>query len=765
MVALFREKPRTWGYDVVREGQERVLRVNCEDYFTIPSLEEDPLTMLNTINILTQVKEATKIIYSQKRDYEYELSQTLMLVELASLIQQFHDQKKKLSLYQAVKYPQYGAWFAQKQNYLDQLLYNQLKKDPIGTYVHLTREIREEQIAKDHISDDKLKDFTDQYISILRYIQETLGKTQIINKAKSKLAGHKVGDREIYKDIFRPMIKPAFMYTKLQAQYPENSELLDTYSIDTTEVNVFKLPDTIQYQYHMMPPEFRLSENKYQLLDAARTIMAEHQPTREEFVDPEQMREVFTNVGTDLLRELAQNFNTKLTKKELDELAQILVRYTVGFGPVELLMRDEKIQDVSINSPLGRQPIYIVHSDFADCVTNIVPTRTESESWATKLRLMSGRPLDEANPILDTELMFPYARVRVSAVAPPLNPTGLSFSFRRHRSKPWTLPLFMKVKMINSLGAGLLSFLIDGSKTMLISGTRSSGKSSFLTSMMLEIMRRYRIITIEDTLELPVDAFRKMNYNILSLNVASALGGKTEGGVDASTGIRSTLRLGDSSLIVGEVRSKEAVALYEAMRIGAAANVVAGTIHADSPYGVFDRVVNDIGVPKTSFKATDIIVQANPVRSPDGIHRMRRITSITEVRKDWDNDPHKEKGFVELMKYNPHTDQLEPTPDLINGDSDILKSIAGNVKQWAGNWDAVWENIQLRAKIKQLLLDSSERHNDHDLLESDFVVKANDEFHNISDDVLQDKGILDTDQIYNEFERWLSKEIKKRRIK
>ena len=60
-------------------------------------------------------------------------------------------------------------------------------------------------------------------------------------------------------------------------------------------------------------------------------------------------------------------------------------------------------------------------------------------------------------------------------------------------------------------------------------------------------------------------------------------------------------------MIVGEVRSKEAVALFEAMRVGAAANLVSGTIHADSPYGVYDRVVNDIGVPKTSFKAIDVV--------------------------------------------------------------------------------------------------------------------------------------------------------------
>ena len=180
--------------------------------------------------------------------------------------------------------------------------------------------------------------------------------------------------------------------------------------------------------------------------------------------------------------------------------------------------------------------------------------------------------------------------------------------------------------------------------------------------------------------------------------------------MSADMGIRSTLRLGDSCLIVGEVRSTEALALYEAMRVGALANVVAGTIHGDSPFGVYDRLVNDLKVPNTSFKATDLVIIANPVKSSDGLHRFRRITQITEVKKHWESDPMLENGFGDLFKYSSKEDRLEMTDDLINGDSDILKAIGGNVKQWAGNWDAIWDNIQLRAKVKKLQVDCSIKH-------------------------------------------------------
>jgi type IV secretory pathway ATPase VirB11/archaellum biosynthesis ATPase len=282
--------------------------------------------------------------------------------------------------------------------------------------------------------------------------------------------------------------------------------------------------------------------------------------------------------------------------------------------------------------------------------------------------MLSGRPLDEATPILDTELAIGKMRARVAVIQQPLSPSGLAYALRRHREEPWTFPLFVKYRMINSLTAGLLSFLVDGSRTMLVAGTRSAGKTSLLGSLMLEIMPKFRIICVEDTLELPVDTLRKIGYDILRMKVRSALL-QTTTEVAADEGIRTSLRFGDSCLIIGEVRSQETRALYEAMRVGALANVVAGTIHGASPYGVFDRVVNDLGVPVTSFKATDCILVANPVKSASGLQSWKRVVQLAEVRKHWTKDPLDEQGFVDLLKYNVDRDELEASAELITGDS------------------------------------------------------------------------------------------------
>jgi len=750
-------------YEITKEGPENILRVSYEKIPRVPSLEEDSLCMAKTCELLLSNPNITKIVFSQKHDYEYDYDQVKLLIEISELYKHF-TKNKQLFSYQAInELSGQDSRFnlASRYSEVHDIIFNQLTKDPVGCYVELKRILRRERIELDKEYDERFIKARNNYIALIEKILSSLENTSIIQISIPYIPGLSIGDRAIYRKIFHPSIKPDFMFTKVMATYPKDGEEVMNYNVEDTEVVIFKLPDTVQYLYHVTPPEFKLSEEKYEILDMARKILSEHKPEEQDFVNPERMREIFKNVGSDLIEELADYRKIDMTQNDVEELTQILIRYTVGFGLIEILLMDENIQDITVNSPTGESAIFLVHEKFNECKTNIIPTISDAESWASKLRLLSGRPLDEANPILDTDIEIPgVANARVGVISKPLNPTGIAYAFRRHRDKPWTLPLFIHNKMISPLGAGLLSFLIDGNRTMLVAGTRSAGKSSLLGSVMVEIMRKYRIITIEDTLELPGPALRKLQYNIQAMKVASALS-KGSSEVPADEGIRTTLRLGDSALIVGEVRSTEAKALYEAMRVGALANVVAGTIHGESPYGVFDRVVNDLEVPKTSFKATDILIVANPIRSADGLHKWRRVTQITEVRKDWENDPVREHGFVDLMKYNSQTDSLEPTDDLINGDSEILKAIAGNVKDWAGNWDSVWDNITLRTKIKETIVKTAAKEDNIDILEAPFSIAANDQFHRVSDKVKTNTGKLDSKKIFFEWNEWLKTEVKK----
>ncbi len=724
---IFKEGAPLYATEIERKQGEDTLYVNFLNASFVPSIAESPTIMARTVDLLVENPGVARVIFVQQRNYHYPYDQVLYLAEIAGVYQFMTKQENILSLAKLNFFGNLAEAYGELSNFL-----TLLKEDPFSCYLQLKKRIN---ALRGEINSGNVLQGKESYILFLERFLGTLEQTKLVKQFSSKLSTSG-GDREIYSFIFRPDILPNFTFTRLVAQLPADAELIDQYEMacegDSISVTILRKKNDTKYFYHIMPPEYSLSEEHHVLLNLARNVIIEHRPKAEEFTDPEKTRKVFFNVSKDLLGELATSKGIALSQRDLNKLARILVRYTIGFGLIEILLSDSRLQDIVINAPIALTPVFVRHEKYNECVTNIIPSFEDAESWAAKLRLQSGRPLDEANPVLDTDLTFGSGRARVAAVKEPLSPSGLAYALRRHRDSPWTLPLFIKQKMINSFGAGLLSFIIDGNRTLLVAGTRSSGKTSLLGSLMLEIMPNVRIITVEDTLELGVDAMRKLGYDILKMKVRSALVSTTSE-VEAAEGIRTSLRLGDSALIIGEVRSEEAKALYEAMRVGALANVVAGTIHGDSPYGVFDRVVNDLGVPATSFKATDIIVIANPVKTPDGMHSIRRVISVSEIRKHWKDDPMQEGGFVDLLRYNVEKDELEPTPELINGESEIIKSIAGNVKGWAGNWNAVYDNIILRGKIKQEIVDIASRLNKPDLMEAEFNVLSNNVFHRLSD--------------------------------
>lgn len=748
---MFKEGSKLYAIEVERKQGESVLYVNYLGAASVPSIADNPADMSRVVELLSEHADVSRVVFVQQRNYVYAGEQVFMLAEIAGLSTYLVKQEALLSIGRLRLYGNVQEVHSDL-SYLMTLL----KQDPVRCLRELETRIVQlrEQVARGNTGSGVVS-----YVRLLERIAELLGQTRLVKQARI----HGGAGREVYRVLFRADILPNFTFTRLVAQLPEDAQLLDQYEIVTASeratVTILQRASDSVYFYHLLPPEYQLSEEHHLLLQLARNVLLEHRPKAEEFTDPEKTRQVFFHVARDLVGELSQSRGITLTYRELQSLAHILVRYTIGYGVLEILLSDAKLQDIVLNAPIAQNRVFVRHEQYDECMTNIVPSSEDAESWAAKLRLQSGRPLDEANPVLDSELVFGNVRARIAAVKEPLSPHGLAYALRRHREQPWTLPLYAKNKMLNALAAGLLSFLVSGARTILVAGTRSSGKTSLLGSLMLEILPKYRVIVIEDTLELSVDALRKLGYDILRMKVRSALTSGTSE-VEAAEGIRTSLRLGDSALIVGEVRSTEARALYEAMRVGALANVVAGTIHGDSPYGVFDRVVNDLGVPATSFKATDVIVIANPVKTADGMHSQRRVMRITEVRKHWTRDPLEEGGFVDLMRYNVEKDELEPTPELMNGDSEVIKAIAGSVKGWAGNWDAVFDNILLRGVMKQELVAVSERLKRPEILEAAFVTAANIAFHRISDEMREKYGLPLQQHVLPLWKQWLARAVR-----
>ena len=108
------------------------------------------------------------------------------------------------------------------------------------------------------------------------------------------------------------------------------------------------------------------------------------------------------------------------------------------------------------------------------------------------------------------------------------------------------------------------------------------------------------------------------------------------------------------------------------------------------------------------------------------------------------------------MEYSGKDDVLKPTDTLLKGESEILNRMASYVREWSGNWEAVWENINLRAKIKQEMIRLSEQLKNPDLIEAPWVVRGNQEFHLLQEKVREEIGVADPSRVWEEWKKWFT---------
>jgi len=566
-------------------------------------------------------------------------------------------------------------------------------------------------------------------------------------KAKLARSPKERKGREWYALLLNPTIRPCFIKSKIQLRPPPGARLEDAYEMDGGEVRIYRLPGELQYLYFLIPPEYKLPPEQVSLLQEARQELLEK--CHELDLWEPRAREKLRRRVRGLLTRLAAEGEADIPQEKIEELSNHLTKFTIGFGVLETLLNDGKVQDVYVDAPIGKTPVHITHLDFEECLTNIFLTPEDAKSLVSRFRAISGRPFSEASPVLDLEL----EGTRVTAIQNPLSPEGAAFAFRRHKSTPWTLPQFIQRRFLTPTAAGLLSLLVDSQSSLLITGSRGSGKTSLLGALMLEILPKFRIISVEDTLELPTKQLRDLGFKIQSLRVQSAVSG-SGAELRADDALKTALRLGESVLVIGEVRSSEAKTLYEAMRVGAAGNSVMGTIHGSTARDVFERIVYDLGIPPSSFKATDAIIVAAPIRVGGGARRVRRLTQITEVRKDWKSDPVSEGGFANLMVYKHSDDTIRPT-SVLKKCSQLLASIA---EKWGTGYSDVLKNLELRAEIQKRLVETSSKLSKPEVLEAEFVVKSNLVFHSLLEEELQ-HGRIRYGRILDRWMEWLGRAV------
>lgn len=747
------------GTHVVKESAgKRHLIVDCRDVFYTPSIADDQNCRTHIIRLLMEV-EADLIVLAEVYERVYDETQTKMLSEIANVAKKFEIET--IWSYSHLGDPKVEgeSKFGERHDTIVTIAHDLLVIDPVAAYIKCLQALRlEKQVITDKAA-ELGKSYSDIYYKTLLSIKKELEATELIQRSKEILLKLKeVPDTsEIYRVFFEAQVKPSFIGSRLMFGEGEQYTLLDEYSVKDSTVQVLKHPNKTQHMYFINPPEYSLPPDKYFILSKTREVVATYKPGKVSLASVAKSRRYFERIYQSTIRDIAKKNRIDLDKEEVVELSKIVARYTVGYGILEILLSDRKITDVYLDSPIGHKPIYIVHSDYGQCETNVVYTQEEANSMVSKLRAMSGRPFDEAHPVLDFDLE--ELDTRVALIGPPLATDGTAFAFRLHKVTPWTLPQFIDVKMLPPLAAGLLSFFIDSQATMLVTGSRGSGKTSLMGSLLLEILQNSRIIVQEDTLEIPVPYMKNIGFNVQRLKTRSPISvSKSETEVAPEESLRTALRLGDSALVLGEVRSKEARVLYEAMRIGAAGNIVMGTIHGDSAYSVWDRVVNDLDVPNTSFKATDIVVVARPIRFSGSLKRHRRVVQLTEVKKHWTEDPEKEGGLLDLMSYGAKKDSLELLEDNLK-ESDIFSKIG----RLSGlSMEQMWQSIKMNASSKEFMVQLKNEHNFPAFLEAENTVVAHNKLRLLVEEDLEEHGSADYNAVLGKWKYWVRNQHLKR---
>jgi len=148
---LFGKAKKPFSYEIIREGEEVILMIDLEDYPQVPSLESDDVCMSKTVEILIEAGMVTKIVFAQKRNYEYDTNEVMMLREIADIYVLLSKRKEVFSYGALMAGPECAKYAAGWYPRLQTLISDTLKGDPIGCYVEIKRIIISSKLTQNII--------------------------------------------------------------------------------------------------------------------------------------------------------------------------------------------------------------------------------------------------------------------------------------------------------------------------------------------------------------------------------------------------------------------------------------------------------------------------------------------------------------------------------------------------------------------------------------------------------------------------------------
>jgi pilus assembly protein CpaF len=294
-----------------------------------------------------------------------------------------------------------------------------------------------------------------------------------------------------------------------------------------------------------------------------------------------------------------------------------------GFGLLDIIMNDETITEVMIN---GHKDVFIEQAGRVKRHSEQFGSEEELLDIVQRIVGLSGREVNQANPIVDTRL--PDGS-RVNVVLPPIALCGPTVTIRKFSKTPMTVEKLIAYGSITKDIAEILKFLVLSKYNMFIAGGTGSGKTTFLNAMSRYIPADERVITCEDSAELQIETVA----NLVALETRNANSTGT-GAVTMTDLIKSCLRMRPERIVVGECRGGETLDMLQAMNTGHDGSLSTG--HANSTKDMLSRIETMVlqgagGLPIEAIRqqigsAVDIIVHLSRLRD-----HSRKTMEICEI--------------------------------------------------------------------------------------------------------------------------------------
>ena len=343
----------------------------------------------------------------------------------------------------------------------------------------------------------------------------------------------------------------------------------------------------------------------------------------------------------DLTREVEDEELTKIIHQVLKEAGEreyisLNQRTVLGkelfnaFRKLDLLqefLEDEEITEIMIN---GTQNIFYEKDGRLYQSEKRFSSKEKLEDVIQQIAAGSNRLVNEASPIVDARLSDGS---RVNVILAPVALNGPIVTIRKFPKEAVTMKQLIKWNSVSKEVAGILAIYVAAGYNIFISGGTGSGKTTFLNALSQYIPKDERIITIEDNAELKILGVA----NLVSLEARNANAEGT-GEVTIRDLIKSALRMRPTRIIVGEVRSAEAIDMLQALNTGHDGSLSTG--HANSPKDMLSRletmVLMGMELPLPAIRrqiasGIDLIIHLGRLRD-----KSRKVLEVTEIL-DYEN--------------------------------------------------------------------------------------------------------------------------------